>query len=117
MAVDPAKPIEAIVDGERVAIRIPIDGRTRTVRCGRVEALGLANRIANAAVQLPGPAPMGIELANDLRLTPYDGSFAVLQISTAESGPLNFRLSANLLLALSEAARTALEHAGIDGSA
>jgi len=101
-----------------VMLRVPVDGRPRTVRFDPGDAVQIANQLATAAVEITPARPRASMTAVDMRLGPYraDGA-ASLAILTVEHGPFVVDLDDTLLRALAAAANAALEFAKPAGQA
>ncbi|SDC30030.1 hypothetical protein SAMN05444678_102237 [Sphingomonas sp. YR710] len=101
--------MEVTADRGIVALRVPIDGRLRTVRMDGATALALANKLASVAVTMEGGADRIVDGISEILLRPGTNGGADMLVVSEQVGPMGFRLPANLLLALSEAANGVLE--------
>lgn len=117
MAIITADKITFATTDNGVAFRIPVDGRDRTFVLSPTDAMRMANMLATLAMEFSTLTVPKVERVEDIRLKPYEAGDALLLITSLETGPLQFRLNATWLGALTQAAAAALELAEPGGSA
>ncbi|AKM09855.1 hypothetical protein [Croceicoccus naphthovorans] len=108
----------AIREDGRIVFEVPLDGRRRKIVFEPDAALQFGTVLANAGFDAM-PKDPGLPTVTDLHLKPFDDSgMAALRLTLKDfGGPAAFLIDAHHLLALSEAARGALELAQPGGRA
>ena len=117
MAVHKGQPtISADVDRGSVALRVPIDGRARTVRLDPGDAIALGNALCVRAFAIAPDLADQRTSADGVKMRPIGQGGAEVAFLT-DKGPLIIGLSANLVIALSEAANAVLGERSAEGTA
>lgn len=116
MAGSKVKMPDAEARSGKVALRVPIDGRLRTILLAPDTALLYANHVAGLAADMLGPVEGRLPVVDNIKFLPTEDGGAHLQLITSE-GPCLFHLPAEWLVALTQAAGDLLELRGAAGSA